>query len=40
MTAMVNELSWRSLSNKREDSRLILFYKFINNLDKVPHKLF
>ena len=38
VTAMLNELSWHSLSKRREDARLILFYKIINNLAKVPHE--
>ena len=35
---MLNELGWHSLSKRREDARLILFYKIINNLAKVPHE--
>ena len=31
VTAMLNELGWHSLSKRREDARLILFYKIINN---------
>ena len=38
VTAMLNELGWHSLSKRREDARLILFYKIINNLAKVPHE--
>ena len=38
VTAMLNELGWHSLSKMREDARLILFYKIINNLAKVPHE--
>ena len=38
VTAMFNELGWHSLSKRREDARLILFYKIINNLAKVPHE--
>ena len=34
VTAMLNELGWHSLSKRREDARLILFYKIINNLAK------
>ena len=34
----MNELGWHSLSKRREDARLILFYKIINNLAKVPHE--
>ena len=36
VTAMLNELGWHSLSKRREDARLIPFYKIINNLAKVP----
>ena len=36
VTAMLSELGWHSLSKRREDARLILFYKIINNLAKVP----
>ena len=38
VTAMLNELGWHSLSKRREDARLILFFKIINNLAKVPHE--
>ena len=38
VTAMLNELGWHSLSKRREDARLIPFYKIINNLAKVPHE--
>ena len=38
VTAMLNKLGWHSLSKRREDDRLILFYKIINNLAKVPHE--
>ena len=38
VTAMLNELGWHSLSKRRKDARLILFYKIINNLAKVPHE--
>ena len=38
VTAMLNELGWHSLSKRREDARLILFYKIINNLAKVPNE--
>ena len=38
VTAMLNELGWHSLSKRREDARLILLYKIINNLAKVPHE--
>ena len=38
VTAMLKELRWHSLSKRCEDTRLILFYKIINNLTKVPHE--
>ena len=38
VTAMLKELGWHSLSKRREDARLILFYKIINNLAKVAHE--
>ena len=38
VTAMLNELGWHSLSKRREDAKLVLFYKIINNLAKVPHE--
>ena len=38
VAAMLNELGWHFLSKRREDARLILFYKIINNLAKVPHE--
>ena len=31
------QLAWIPLSKRRENSRLILFYKIINNLAAVPH---
>ena len=31
------ELTWVPLSKRRENARLILFYKMINNLAMVPH---
>ena len=31
------ELTWVPLSKRRENARLILFYKIINNLAMVPH---
>ena len=37
VTAIFNELGWHSLSKRRGDAKLILFYKIINNLAKVPH---
>ena len=36
MLNVMNELGWHSLSKRREDARLILFYKIINNLAQVP----
>ena len=35
---MLDELGWPILSKRREDARLILFYKIINNLAQVPHE--
>ena len=37
VTQMLEQLTWTPLSKKRENSRLILFYKIINNLAVVPH---
>ena len=34
---MLEQLAWIPLSKRRENSRLILFYKIINNLAVVPH---
>ena len=34
---MLEQLTWIPLSKRRENSRLILFYKIINNLAVVPH---
>ena len=34
---MLEELTWVSLSKRRENAHLILFYKIINNLAVVPH---
>ena len=34
---MLEELTWVPLSKRRENARLILFYKIINNLAMVPH---
>ena len=34
---MLEQLTWTQLSKRRENSRLILFYKIINNLAVVPH---
>ena len=34
---MLEQLTWTPLSKRRENSRLILFYKIINNLAVVPH---
>ena len=37
ITQMLEQLTWIPLSKKRENSRLILFYKIISNLAVVPH---
>ena len=37
VTQMLEELTWVSLSKRREDACLNFFYKFINNLAMVPH---
>ena len=37
VTQMLEELTWIPLSKKRENARLILFYKIINNLAMMPH---
>ena len=37
VTNMLEELNWLPLSKRRENARLILFYKIINNLAMVPH---
>ena len=37
VTQMLEELTWVPLSKRRENARLILFYKIINNLVMVPH---
>ena len=37
VTKMLEQLTWTPLSKRRENSRLILFYKIINNLAVVPH---
>ena len=37
VTQMLVELTWVPLSKRRENTRLILFYKIINNLAMVPH---
>ena len=34
---MLEQLIWITLSKRRENSRLVLFYKIINNLAVVPH---
>ena len=34
---MLEQVAWIPLSKRRENSRLILFYKMINNLAAVPH---
>ena len=33
---MLDELGWPSLSQRRQEARLILFYKIINGLAQVP----
>ena len=38
VTAMLDELGWPILSKRRKDTRLILFYKIINNLAQIPHE--
>ena len=40
VTAMLDELGWPILSKRRKDTRLILFYKTINNLAQVTHEHF
>ena len=37
VTQMLEELTWAPLSKRRENTRLILFYKIIKNLAMVPH---
>ena len=37
VTQMLEQLSWIPLSKRRENSRLIRFYKMINNFAAVPH---
>ena len=37
VTQMLEELTWVPLSKRRENARLILFYKIINNLAMVPN---
>ena len=37
VTQMLEELTWVPLSKRRENARLILFYKIIKNLAMVPH---
>ena len=37
VTQMLKELTWVPLSKRRENARLILFYKIINNLAMVLH---
>ena len=37
VTQMLEQLTWILLSKRSENSRLILFYKIINNLAVVPH---
>ena len=36
---MLDELGWPPLSQRRQEARLILFYKIINSLAQVPFKL-
>ena len=36
VTQMLEELTWVPLSKRRENARLILFYKIINNLVQRP----
>ena len=38
VSTMLDELGWSSVSARRKDARLILFYTIINNLAHVPHK--
>ena len=35
VTAMLDELGWRSLKQRRTDQRLIMLYKIVNNLIEV-----
>ena len=37
VTQILEELTWVPLSKRRENARLILFHKIINNLAMVPH---
>ena len=37
VTQMLEELTWVPLSKRRENARLILFYKIINKFAMVPH---
>ena len=37
VTQMLEQLTWTPLSKRRENSRLILFYKIINNFQKFRH---
>ena len=37
VTHMLEELTWVPLSKRRENARLILFYKFFNKLAMVLH---
>ena len=37
VTQMLEELTWAPLSKRRENVRLILFYKIINNSAMVLH---
>ena len=36
VTSMMNELRWKPLQHRRRESRLILFYKIVNNLVAIP----
>ena len=37
VTSMINELQWRSLQQRRTDSRLILWFKIKNELVNIPY---
>ena len=36
VTAMMDDLRWKPLQHRRRESRLILFYKIVNNLVAIP----
>ena len=36
VTDMLNRLEWKTLSHRRHDARLTLFYKIVNNLVEIP----